>query len=215
MRRLLPLAVAIALAGIPSLPVLAADTAAVPAGQTTTQLPRSVRPTHYDVAVVPDAANLRFTGKATIDIDVLAPTGSITLNAIDMGFANAALTSADGKTTFGAPKVTVDADAQTATFAFDQPIAPGSYRLAMDYTGKIGTQANGLFAIDYETKSGKKRALFTQFENSDARRFVPSWDEPAYKATFTLSADVPSGQMAVSNMPAAATTDLGKGMSRV
>ena len=42
----------------------------------------------------------------------------------------------------------------------------------MDYTGKIGTQANGLFAIDYDTKAGKKRALYTQFENSDARRMT-------------------------------------------
>ena len=64
----------------------------------------------------------------------------------------------------------------------------------MIYTGKIGTQANGLFALDYDTKAGKKRALYTQFENSDARRFIPSWDEPNYKATFTLTATVPSGR---------------------
>jgi aminopeptidase N len=86
----------------------------------------------------------------------------------------------------------------------------------MDYTGKIGTQANGLFAIDYDTASdGKKRALYTQFENSDARRFIPSWDEPAYKATFTLDATVPSIDMAVNNMPAASTKDLGNGLKKV
>ena len=83
-------------------------------------------------------------------------------------------------------KVSVDADAQTATFAFDKPLAPGSYTLSTDYTGVINTQANGLFALDYQTDSGKKRALYTQFENSDARRFIPSWDEPNYKATFDL-----------------------------
>ena len=71
----------------------------------------------------------------------------------------------------------------------------------MDYTGKIGTQANGLFAIDYDTQAGKKRALFTQFENSDARRMIPSWDEPAHKATFTLERPCRAAQMAVSNMP--------------
>jgi hypothetical protein len=52
-----------------------------------------------------------------------------------------------------------------------------------------------------DTDGKKQRALFTQFENSDARRMIPSWDEPAYKASFALDVTVPAGQMAVSNMP--------------
>ena len=45
--------------------------------------------------------------------------------------------------------------------------------------------------------------MYTQFEASDARRMIPSWDEPAYKATFVLEAIVPQNQMAISNMPSA------------
>ena len=41
------------------------------------------------------------------------------------------------------------------------------------------------------TRASRRRALFTQFEASDARRFVPSWDEPDYNATFDLTARVP------------------------
>src|SRR5207342_2439910 len=114
-----------------------------------------------------------------------------------------------------APKISVDAEAQTATFTFDQLLPVGSYKLAMDYTGKIGTQANGLFAIDYDTAAGHQRALYTQFENSDARRFIPSWDEPAYKATFELEAIVPKGQMAVGNLPVAQRTELADGRVKV
>jgi len=76
-------------------------------------------------------------------------------------------------------------------------------------------QATGLFAIDYDTASGQKRALYTQFEASDARRMIPSWDEPAHKATFTLEATVPHEQMAISNMPVAERTDVAGGRSRV
>ncbi|HEY2345973.1 MAG TPA: M1 family metallopeptidase [Xanthomonadaceae bacterium] len=215
MRRALSCAIALALAAVSANPVFAMDAAPAAVDLTTTQLPRDVRPVHYDVAVVPDAANLRFTGHAAIDVEVLKATDRITLNALDMTFPKVALASTSGSTQFAAPKVAVDADAQTATFVFDHAIAPGSYRLTMDYTGKIGTQANGLFAIDYDTRDGKKRALYTQFENSDARRFVPSWDEPSYKASFTLTADVPDAQMVVSNMPAASTTELGHGLKRV
>ncbi len=48
----------------------------------------------------------------------------------------------------------------------------------MTYRGQIGTQTSGLFAIDYVTPQGKQRALYTQFESADARRFIPCWDEP-------------------------------------
>ncbi|MBE1159708.1 M1 family metallopeptidase [Dyella acidiphila] len=215
MRRILFSAIAVALAGACTVQPALAQSHAPAEVIGTTQLPRSVRPSHYDVAVTPHAASLSFDGKVTVALDVLTPTPSITLNAIDLKFAKVSLVSASGKGTFDAPKVSIDASAQTATFTFAKPIPVGSYQLSMDYTGKIDTQANGLFVIDYDTKAGHKQALYTQFENSDARRFIPSWDEPAYKATFSLTATVPTGQMAVSNMPAAQKTDLGGGLTRV
>ena len=214
MRCILGIAIVLTLAGVSSVPVAhAAIRDATDTGQATTQLPRTVRPTHYTVSIAPDAVKMRFKGKVTVAIDVLRPTHTITLNALDMTFAQVALTSANGKAS--SARVHVDANAQTATFTFNKAVAPGSYQLAMEYAGRIGTQANGMFAIDYDTKAGKKRALYTQFENSDARRFIPCWDEPAYKATFDLTVTVPSAQMAISNMPVAQRMDLGDGRTRV
>jgi len=182
---------------------------------TPTQLPRTVRPTHYDITIEPDAAALTFHGTVAIAVDVLAPVESLTLNAIDMKFASVRLSDGKGKAVLAGPKITTDDAAQTATFAFGKSIPSGQYWLAIDYTGKIGTQATGLFAIDYDTAAGRKRALYTQFEASDARRMIPSWDEPAHKATFTLEAVVPHEQMAVSNMPVAERVDLAGGRARV
>jgi aminopeptidase N len=199
------LATASAVAGLAS---------AVAAQPTTTQLPRTVRPSHYDIAIAPDAQRLTFAGKASIDVDVIEPTSAVTLNALDLDI-DAVRVSAAGDASYVPKSVTADRSAETLTFTFAKPLAKGSYRLAIDYRGKINTQANGLFAIDYDTPAGAKRALFTQFEAADARRFVPSWDEPAYKATFSLEATVPSGLMAVGNMPVAETVDLGAGRARV
>jgi aminopeptidase N len=199
-------ALALALAGLCSLPAAAATP--VSAVQTTTQLPRNVRPTHYDVAITPDAKNLRFDGKVTIAIEVLQPTDSITLNAIELDFKRVSLA---GKTPFAAPKVEINAKEQTATFTFAKPIAKGSYRLTLDYSGKIGTQAAGLFALDYPTAEGQRRAVYSQFENSDARRMIPSWDEPNFKTTFRLEATVPAGQVAINNMPIEKQTTLPDG----
>ncbi len=192
---------------VPPVPALAA------AAQTTTQLPRTVRPSHYAVSLTPNAQQSRFQAKVTISIDVLQPTSSITLNATDLSFHSATLSGASTKPATATVKL--NANDQSATFSFARLIAKGHYQLALDYDGKIGTQAVGLFSLDYDTKDGRKRALYTQFENSDARRMIPSWDEPGYKATFTLEATVPSGEMAVSNMPVVKTTTLADGRSLV
>jgi len=214
-----PVLVAIALALALVAPGAGADTApvepaAAPAA-TTTQLPRGVRPLHYDVSVVPDAAARRFAATVAIEIEVSDPRERITLNALDLDFGTVALQPLPGGAPLAPAKIDVDSRTQTASFVFDRPIATGNYRLEIAYRGKIGEHAVGFFALDYDSPAGRKRALYTQFENSDARRFMPSWDEPAYKATFTLETTLPAGQMAISNMPIAATTPEPAGMQRV
>lgn len=188
--------------------------AGLAAESATTQLPRTVRPNHYDISITPDATDLSFAGTVGIDIAVVEPTSTITLNARELGIESARLTDADGRA-LASPSVAVDAPAQIASFEFDAPLAEGNYRLTIDYHGVINTQANGFFALDYDTPAGRKRALYTQFEAADARRFVPSWDEPALKARFSVEAVVPSDQMAVGNMPVVEKIDLGDGQTRV
>jgi len=180
-----------------------------------TQLPRTAIPHHYAVTVIPHASKLTFDGRVAIDLEVIKATRQLVLNAADLKFASATLRPAKGGAAL-VGRVSVDAAAQTATITFPRQIATGSYRLDLVYSGKINTQANGLFALDYKTKEGKDaRSLFTQFEAADARRFVPSWDEPDYKATWDLTARVPAGQMAVSNMPAASSKPLAGGLKEV
>ncbi len=215
MRRTLLVAITLALSSVPSFVSAEIAPQAARAIEVTTQLPRDVRPTHYEIAVTPHAESLTFDGRVAIALDVLQATDRIVLNAVGMRFSWAHIHSTRSKRAYADPKVSVDEAAQTATFTFSNPLEPGSYLLTMEYAGTIGTQANGLFAIDYVTKAGEKRALYTQFENSDARKFIPSWDEPNYKATFDLTVTVPSAQMAVSNMPISQTEDLGDGISRV
>ena len=212
--KILPLLIAAAPVALatPALAQSAAPTG--PAAGITTQLPRGAAPSHYAIEVTPDAANLRFTGNTVIDVTVSQTMPALVLNAADLSIGAVTLTPANGKAMKGAAKV--DADAQTVTLDFGKPLAPGNYRLAIAYAGVINQQANGLFALDYTNNEGQaKRALFTQFEAPDARRFVPSWDEPSYKATFDLTAIVPTGELAVSNMPVKSTADMGGGKTRV
>jgi aminopeptidase N len=178
-----------------------------------TQLPRNARPIHYSISVVPDAVNLRFAGSAAIDIEILQPTDSITLNAAALEFGS--VTLADGRNKSVEALPSLDADKQTATFKFPSTLASGNYRLAIKYTGPINLHATGLFALDYDSAGGRKRALFTQFEAPDARRFMPCWDEPNYRAPFDLRVTAPPGQDAIGNMPQSSRTQKPDGSSEI
>jgi aminopeptidase N len=190
--------------------LLAAALQSIAAASDREVLPGNVLPTHYDLAVTPDVARMRFAGVVNIELDVVESTRSIELNAADLEFTAARLAGrAD------VPQVTFDAARQTATLSFATPVDPGPHVLTIAYTGKINSNAAGLFALDYGAGRSRKEALYTQFENSDARRFLPCWDEPARKASFTLSATVPADEMAVSNMPVGSTETLPHGLKRV
>jgi len=180
-----------------------------------TQLPRTAIPHHYAISVTPHADRLTFDGEVGIDLDVTKPTQVIVLNAAELNLASATLQPARGGPAVSA-QISLDPEAETATLTFPRTIAPGAYHLAIAYSGMIHTQANGLFALDYKDPAGvRKRAIFTQFEPADARRFFPGWDEPDYKATFDLTARVLADSMAVGNMPAASSKPLPGGLKEV
>lgn len=163
------------------------------------QLPAAVAPIAYDIAIRPDARAMTFSGTETATIEVRQPTRTITLNAADLKI---------GKVTFDGRAVpfTLDAARQQMTVMLPAAAKPGRHKMTFAWDGKINTSPAGLFAIDYTNADGSAaRMLATQFEAPDARRFAPLWDEPSFKAKFTLSAVAPAGQTAYSNMPATIT----------
>lgn len=177
-------------------------------------LPHTAIPSHYAIAILPDPVAMTFGGTFAIDVDVPQATDAIVLNAANLTVGKAALVAADGRSL--SLTISQDAAAQTVKLAAATPITPGRYRLDGRYTGHIGTQPSGLFALDYSGNDGKPaRALFTQFEPSYARQFAPMFDEPSYKATFDLSVVVPQGRLAISNMPVASEVPAGKGLKKV
>jgi aminopeptidase N len=158
---------------------------------------------------------MTFKAQVEIDLQVDRPTPTFTLNAVDLKFGNVFLLDKQGRAVATVTKTQVRAKDQTVVVHFNKKVDRGTYRLSMDYEGVIGTQASGLFALSYDTPEGRKKGLYTQFENSDARRLFPSWDEPNYKASFTLEVIVPTSDMAVSNMPIESKASVGNDRIKV
>ena len=99
------------------------------------------------------------------------------------------------------------------------PIAPGSYRLDIAYSGKIGKHPQGLYRIAYKLEEGgrlvEKTMLATQMEPVSARKLFPGWDEPVFRATFEITAVVDAPLTVVSNMPQSKSAPLPGGKKEV
>jgi puromycin-sensitive aminopeptidase len=171
------------------------------------QLPPGVTPLTYDITVRPNAKAMTFSGEETVAVEVTKPTSTIVLNAADLKISRATL---DGKVV----SFRIDEAKQQLILSPGSAVSVGKHSLAFAWTGTINTSAAGLFAIDYSNTDGSPaRMLVTQFEAPDARRFAPLWDEPAFKARFTISTVAPAGQTAFSNMPASSVTKQADGTS--
>ena len=163
------------------------------------KLPKTVIPIHYAIDLQPNLTALTARGVAIIDIEVREPTDRIVLNAVDLTFTG---TTIDDITS--AKSTSVDEDEQTVTFRFARAIAAGRHQLRIAYTAPISSKSGrGLYSMDYRVDNSRKRMLASHSEPTDARRIFPGWDEPAFKATFTLSLTVPQRFLAVSNTPIA------------
>ena len=174
------------------------------------RLPKTVVPQAYHIDIVPDLQKLTLTGHETVLVDVRQAGPTITLNQAGLTLTKATLENGAAAT------VTNDEKLQQATLHFAAPVSAGTHTLTIDYTGPIPNTPAGIYYDDYKTPQGvQKRMLVTQFEVADARRMFPGWDEPAFKATFQLSAVVPNGFTAISNMPLTSNTAAGDGLKKV
>ena len=164
------------------------------------RLPEIAAPDHYKLTFSPDFTKDDFAGGETIELRVLKTTSQIVLNAADIDFQDVSITS--GHTTQKA-KVTLDKEKETATLAVDQQISPGPATIQIHYTGILNDQLRG-FYLGRDSEGHKYAA--TQFEATDARRAFPSFDEPAYKATFDVTVVADDGMTVISNTKAVSDT---------
>ncbi|RJG21408.1 M1 family metallopeptidase [Massilia cavernae] len=204
----LALAAAIALASLAANAEAPFSFAATPG-----KLPKDVVPVLYTAHLVPSLSDNTFSGTQTVDIDVLRPTSRIMLNAANMEIDAASL-SGKGIGEL-ALKPRIDREQETAAFDLGRELAPGRYQLSMTFRGMINREARGIFHMKYRAGSLEKTMLATTMEPTDARRMLPTWDEPSFRASFKLTVDVPSTFKAYSNTPVEKQENLAGGMQRI
>lgn len=172
-------------------------------------LPKNVKPLHYDLTLEPNFETFKYDGHVTIDLDVLEDTKSITLNTVEIEIHETTI-STDAATVSSSPTVTTDEEAQTTKVEFEQVIPAGSKaKLYHKFTGVLNDKMAGFYRSSYKNEKGEEKWMATtQMEPTDARRAFPCWDEPALKATFTVTLIADHHLTCLSNMDVSGEKDV-------
>jgi alanyl aminopeptidase len=181
--------------------VAAAD--AVPQGQ----LSRVVLPTHYQVRLTIDPTRARFSGHTEIAVQVTRNLDSLYLHGLELHVTRTSARLANGKSIAVSYKQV--SEFGVARLAFASTLPRGEATLVFDYDAPYNTSLAGLYKV---VDRGDSYA-FTQFENTDARRAFPSFDEPGFKAPFDIQVIAPSADKVVTNTPILTASPAGKGMT--
>jgi puromycin-sensitive aminopeptidase len=162
------------------------------------RLPTTVTPERYQIRLTPDLKTFTFTGEETVTLSVHEPVKEISLNAAELNIRRVSVTDLKGEVIEGI--VRLDEANERAVCTFPQTLAPGSWRLHLQFTGILNDKLHGFYRSTYKDMNGQEKMLAsTQFESTDARRAFPCWDEPALKTVFQSTLVVDEQLTAISN----------------
>ncbi|KAF9985042.1 Aminopeptidase 2 mitochondrial [Mortierella antarctica] len=185
----------------------------------TMALERSIIPIHYNLKIVPCPVNFSFLGECSVEICIADPTFGITLNAKELNIQTATARDNLSPTEYSvtATSVSYNVEEETITLEFPQILYVGtSWVLDIAYIGLVNDKLNGFYRSVYTDADNNVHQLTTtQFQSTHARRAFPCWDEPAIKATFSLTLVAPQEMTCLSNMSIETRTVLENGMQQV
>ena len=171
--------------------------------ETSLRLPRHITPSHYSVLLHPDFETELFSGKVEIDISVTRTSQHLLLHTKDHNITETKIKTKDGK------ELNISNAFEFPKYEFwviqpEEPLQWGLYTVSLTFTGSLGSGniLHGFYKSVYTNKKGEQVSIATSdFEPSDARKAYPCFDEPSFKAPFSVTLVRPTiGYIALSNM---------------
>ncbi|KAK1345103.1 hypothetical protein QTO34_013810 [Cnephaeus nilssonii] len=181
------------------------------------RLPNTVIPLHYDLFVHPNLTSLDFVASEKIEILVRDATQFIILHSKDLEIMNVTLHSEEDLR-YRKPGRKLDvlsypAHEQIVLLVPEKLTADLKYYVAIDFQGKLADGFEGFYKSTYRTLGGETRTIaVTDFEPTEARMAFPCFDEPLFKANFSIKIRRESRHIALSNTPKVKTVELEGGL---
>lgn len=180
------------------------------------RLPEYIIPLHYDLMIHANLSTLTFWGTTEVEITASQPTSTIIMHSHQLQISKATLLLREAEDRLSEEPLGVleyPANEQVALLS-PQPLLPGPrYTVIINYAGNLSESFHGFYKSTYRTQEGEMRILAsTQFEPTAARMAFPCFDEPAFKASFSIKIRRDPRHLAISNMPLVKSVNIAEGL---
>lgn len=180
------------------------------------RLSDKVWPSHYDVKltphfqeVAPGSPSFSFDGEVTITLQATdGEQSAIVLHANNLQINNDwSVRDENGAPVDRGAAISYQNETHKVTFPLQAALtADVDYRLRITFKGVMDDSMRGFYRSYYNEANRVKWLASTQFQSTDARRAFPCFDEPKFKATFSIVIVRPVGyQITISNTRATST----------
>ena len=149
------------------------------------RLPNYVIPEKYEIRFEIDLDNFRYLGTENVSIDVNQNTSELQLNSAELVISECCIENNDGEKQEA--EVVYEKEIECITFQFPKQIKKGKWNLRIKFNGEIRNDLRGFYKSKFLDEDGNEKWLgTTQFEPTAARFAFPCWDEPDFKAIFSI-----------------------------
>ncbi|KAL3286619.1 hypothetical protein HHI36_001118 [Cryptolaemus montrouzieri] len=162
------------------------------------RLQHNVIPKHYNVKLRPILEEDYFSGEITIVAEVKYSIRNITLNCKNLQIIFLALDNCMSSVSY---EIMEQEELLNIFYTDQQYIDPGEHLIYANFTGKLRSDGNGFFKTNFDPTERKLLSVASMFSASNARMVFPCFDDPAYRARFTVRLIKPNETYtALSNM---------------
>ncbi len=160
-----------------------------------TKTSKSMNPLNYKITLEPNLEDFNFRGRVEILIEALDPVKEIRLDAVELTIQTCAA-QMDGEFV----DCPFDSDAPKGRLKISLPKeVVGKILLRIDYEGLINDRMAGFYRSRFVADGKERHIAVTQFQETDARRAFPCFDQPVKKASFDVEMIVDGDFTAISN----------------
>ncbi|MFC2164092.1 M1 family metallopeptidase [Acidobacteriota bacterium] len=159
----------------------------------------TVKPKHYTLHLEPDLETFVLKGRAEIVLEASEGIDEVILHAVDLAIQECTVRLDNNyeKVEWTQPDKTL----HSLTLKIPRKVE-GEFHLRVDYTGEINNNMLGFYRSKYTDRDGQEKYIaVTQFEEEEARKAFPCFDQPDMKATFDIEYVIDSNLTGLSNMP--------------
>ena len=162
------------------------------------RLPKTAIPNRYEINLDISLDQFKYKGKEIVFLEIVDETKELQLNALGIDVGSAFIENDSGEHI----EASVDylPDEERISLVFEDQVTKGDWQLYLEFEAKIVDELRGFYRSSFKDKDDNDIWIATtQFEPTAARMAFPCWDEPEFKAVFSISLTTNSELIRVSN----------------